>query len=395
MPRSQASNGVCRSDFIKPFISVLLWLGFITLVPSIARAGPQGLSAEQMKLVQGLITDIMAQEHAPGATFAIGRDGRIIWAEGFGFSDIENHVPATAATVYRTASIGKPMTATAAMELWEEGKLDLDAPIQKYCPRFPKKRWTITTRDLLSHTSGIREPNETSELYNTRHYDRVSDALAIFGRDPLKMRPGSDFLYTTWGYVVLGCVLEGAAREEYRALMKRMIFDPAGMTSTRDDDPRAIIADRARGYIYEGGGPKNSGWADMSSKLPAGGWVTTATDLVRFMMAWMDGQYVSAETQALMLTPYRLPRHGGTVDGFGLGWFLEDYHGLRAGFHGGGTPQVSGIAFFVPGKRIAIAGIFNVQDISGAKRVTLAKAIIDAVLGPEPAGAHSVHLARR
>jgi len=299
---------------------------------------------------------------------------------GFGYADVENRVKATPQTTYRTASIGKPMTATAVMELSEQGSIDIDAPIQKYCLRFPEKQWPVTTRELLSHTSGIRAPNEESELYNTRHYDRVSDALAIFERDPLTMEPGADFAYTTWGYVLLGCVLEGATGEEYRTLMKRMIFDPAGMSSTRDDDPRAIIPNRARGYIVENGVLKNSGWADMSSKLSAGGWVTTASDLVRFMAAWMDGKYVSVKTQTLMLTPYVLPRHGGTVDGYGMGWFLEDYHGSRVGFHGGGTPQVSGIAFFVPEKHIAIAGIFNVQNVSAATRVTLVKNIADVVL---------------
>ncbi len=322
----------------------------------------------------------MAEQHAPGATFAIGRDGQLVWTAGFGYADVENHVKATPQTRYRTASIGKPMTATAAMELWETGKLDIDLPIQKYCPKFPAKPWPITTRELLSHTSGIREPNETTELHNTEHYDRVSDALEIFARDPLTMRPGDDFRYTTWGYVVLGCVLEGATGEEYRALMQRMIFDPAGMTSTLDDNPRAIIPRRARGYIVENGVLQNSGWADMSSKLPAGGWVTTAPDLVRFMMAWTSGKYVSPKTQTMMLTPYVLPRHGGTVDGYGMGWFLEEYHGLRAGFHGGGTPQVSGIALFVPEKNIAVAGIFNVENIPGAARVDLVKAIIDATL---------------
>jgi len=344
------------------------------------------LSAHQRQEIRALVQRTMQEQHAPGATFAIGLDDRLVWSEGFGFADVENQVKAQPDTRYRTASIGKAMTATAAMQLWEQGKLDLDAPVQKYCPRFPQKPWPITPRDLLSHTSGIREPNETTELYNTKHYDRVSDALEIFANDPLTMRPGDDFHYTTWGYVVLGCLLEGVTGEEYRTLMKRMIFDPAGMSSTRDDDQRAIVPNRAHGYIVEDGVLKNSGWADMSSKLPAGGWVTTAPDLVRFMMAWMDGKYVSLKTQALMLTPYVLPRHGGTVDGYGMGWFLEDYHGQRAGFHGGGTPKVSGIAFFVPQKRIAIAGLFNLQNISGATRVALAKAIADVVLGLTSAG---------
>jgi CubicO group peptidase (beta-lactamase class C family) len=163
--------------------------------------------------------------------------------------------------------------------------------------------------------------------------------------------------------------------------MKRMIFDPAGMASTLEDDPRAIIPNRAAGYILEGGVLKISRWADMSAKLPAGGWVTTASDLVRFMQAWMEGKFVSDGTQRLMLTPYALPRKGGTVDGFGMGWFLDLYHGMRAGLHGGGTPKVSGIAFFVPEKRLAIAGIFNLQDIPGADRIKLAEAIGDVVLG--------------
>jgi CubicO group peptidase (beta-lactamase class C family) len=153
------------------------------------------------------------------------------------------------------------------------------------------------------------------------------------------------------------------------------------MASTRDDDPRAIIPNRAHGYTIENGVMKNSGWTDMSAKMAAGGWVTTASDLVRFMTAWMDGRFVSSKTQSLMLTPYVLPRHGGTVDGFGMGWFLDDYHGMRAGFHGGGTPQVSGIAFFVPEKHLAIAGIVNLQDIDGGKRIALAEAIADVIVG--------------
>ena len=356
---------------------IVLAVAVLFAPPVVAK---QDLTRAQIQAVRALIENTMAAEHAPGATFAIGSDDRIIWSEGLGYADIENNVRATPDTRYRTASIGKSMTATAAMQLWEQGKLDLDAPIQKYCPRFPEKPWPITTRELLSHTSGIREPNETTELYTTKHYDHTSDALGIFANDPLIMRPGDDFRYTTWGYVVLGCVLEGATGEDYRALMQRMIFRPAGMTSTREDDPRAIIPNRARGYIVENGVLKNSGWADMSAKFAAGGWVTTASDLVRFMMAWMDGKFVSPKTQALMLTPYVLPRHGGTVDGYGMGWFLDDYHGLRAGFHGGGTPQVSGIAWFVPARHIAIAGIFNLQNISGPTRVALANAIADVVL---------------
>jgi len=341
------------------------------------------LTAKQIKQIHALIEEVMAKRRVPGATFAIGLAGKIVWSEGFGYADLENHVPARPYTEYRTASIGKPMTATAAMKLAEQGKLNLDVPIQTYCPGFPKKQWPVTARDLISHTSGIRHyegPNEQAELFNTRHYDHVSDALDLFKNDPLKQQPGTDMLYTTWGYVTLGCVIEGAAGEEFRKFMSKAIFEPAGMTQTRDDDPRAIIPNRARGYIVENGELKNSSWVDMSSKMAAGGWITTAPDLVRFMNAWMAGVLVSEQTKKRMTEPYRLP-HDGTVDGFGLGWFFDDYRGMKAVHYGGGTPQVSGFVFFVPEKRIAISGLFNLEDIPAAERIALAEAIADVVLG--------------
>jgi serine beta-lactamase-like protein LACTB len=356
------------------------------MAPAFGADHNKALPNSEIRAIRAVIGEAMAKYRAPGSTFAIGTGNKIVWTEGFGYADIENHVRATPQTAYRTASIGKSMTATAAMELVEQGKLDLDAPIQKYCPRFPQKQWTITSRDLISHTSGIRHyegPNEQAELFNTRHYDHVSDALDLFDNDPLKQQPGADFLYSTWGYVTLGCVLEGASGEDYRHLMRRLIFDPAGMTSTRDDDPAAIVANRARGYIIETDELHNSRAVDMSSKMAAGGWITTASDLVRFMQASMAGKLVSPNTLASMLTPYELPRHGGRIDQYGMGWFIDDYHGMKAGLYGGGTPQVSGVIYFVPEKRLAIAGVFNLEDIPGTERIALAKRIADIVLGEQ------------
>jgi CubicO group peptidase (beta-lactamase class C family) len=359
---------------------LLLALLFAGFAPPL-RAQQGSLDAEHVAKIRSSIQEAMTKLRVPGATFAVGRNGQIVWTDGFGYADIENQVRASAETRYRTASIGKAITATAAMQLAEQGKLELDIPIQKYCPQFPEKNWPITTRDLLSHTSGIRHyegPNEQAELFNTRHYDHVSDALDIFKNDPLKQRPGDDMIYTTWGYVVLGCVIEGVTHEEFRGFMSKTIFGPAGMSETRDDDPRAMIPHRARGYIFENDVLRNSRSVDMSSKMAAGGWITTASDLVRFVNAVMDGKFVSQKTLKEMLTPYRLPRGNGTVDGYGEGWFLEEYRGLRAGMHGGGTPQVSGIVLFVPDKRIAVAGIMNLENVPAADRVKLAKAILDA-----------------
>jgi CubicO group peptidase (beta-lactamase class C family) len=161
--------------------------------------------------------------------------------------------------------------------------------------------------------------------------------------------------------------------------MRQAIFIPAGMTNTRDDDPRDIIPNRARGYVFEGSELKNSRWSDMSSKMAAGGWVSTAPDLVRFMNAWMEGRLVSPAIMKIMLEPYKL--RNGTIDNFGLGLFIDDYHGMRAGLYGGGTAQVSALIFFVPEKKLAVAGMFNLEGIPGPERIALGEAIADVILG--------------
>ena len=123
----------------------------------------------------------------------------------------------------------------------------------------------------------------------------------------------------------------------------------------------------------------------MSAKMAAGGFITTAPDLVRFMQAWMKGGLVSTETKALMLAPYILPNKGGTVDNFGLGWYVDDYHGLKSALYGGSTAQVSGFIFFVPEKQVGVAFLFNLEDVSGSERSKLARDITDVVLGYSPA----------
>jgi CubicO group peptidase (beta-lactamase class C family) len=163
-----------------------------------------------VRRVDSTVGAYMAAHQVPGLSLAIGMDGRLVWSRGYGVADLENHVPVTTVSAFRTGSIGKPMTATAVMQLWQAGKLDLDAPVQTYCPAFPVKRWPITSRQLLAHLAGIRDKTPDEET-NYRHYETLAAALLIFAGDSLIAEPGTAFHYTSYGYTVLGCVIEGAA----------------------------------------------------------------------------------------------------------------------------------------------------------------------------------------
>ncbi|MFL5571671.1 MAG: serine hydrolase domain-containing protein, partial [Gemmatimonadaceae bacterium] len=154
----------------------------------------------------------MRRSGIPGASVTVLRNGREIWSEGLGVADLENNLPVTPLTKFRIGSVSKPITAVAMAALVEEGKLDLDAPIQKYVPAFPVKKYPITARELAGHLAGIRHYSG-DEFLSNRHYANVTSSLDIFKNDTLLFRPGDKYSYSTYGFVLLSAVVEGAAGE--------------------------------------------------------------------------------------------------------------------------------------------------------------------------------------
>ncbi|HEY8105233.1 MAG TPA: serine hydrolase domain-containing protein [Gemmatimonadales bacterium] len=331
--------------------------------------------------VDSTVAAYMAAHQVPGLSLAIGVDGRLVWSHGYGVADLENQVPVTPISAFRTGSIGKPMTATAVMQLWEEGKLDLDAPVQSYCPAFPVKRWPITARQLLAHLAGIRDKTPDEET-NYHHYETLAAALAIFGGDSLIAEPGTAFHYTSYGYDVLGCVIEGAAGVPYLDYMTQHIFGPAGMTHTRLDDAREIIPHRVRGYVLDSAGPlRNAVHDDMSNRIPAGGFVSTAEDLVHFGTSLLDGALVADSTRQLM---FRVPNGANgqplTDDVYALGWAVGTWYGVQEVMHGGGTPQACAFLYLLPERRFVVAFMMNLEAVPD--RGDLAGDLATIVLGP-------------
>ena len=349
--------------------------------PAPAQRSP-ALPASVLRRADSVVVAFMAAHHVPGLSVAIGLDRRVVWSKGYGLADVEDSVPVTRASMFRTASIGKPMTATAIMQLWEQGKLDLDAPVQQYCRAFPPKRWPVTTRQLLAHRSGIRDKTPEEET-NYRHYDSIEAALTIFADDSLLFEPGTAFRYTSYGYDVLGCVIEGASGMPYLEYMTRRIFTPADMQHTRLDDPSEIIPHRVSGYALDQTGRlRNSIHDDMSNRVPAGGFVSTPEDLVRFGIAVLNGELVADNSRRLMWQIQKAPGDSAAADeGYGLGWALSTWYGVQEVSHGGGTPQVCALLYLLPAKGFTVAFMMNLEAV--ADRGDLAGDLAKVVLGPK------------
>jgi serine beta-lactamase-like protein LACTB len=336
-------------------------------------------AAETIKQIEAVIQEEMTRQSIPGVSVAVAVNGQIRFAKGFGIADLENSVPVKATTVYRTASIAKPMTATAVMLLAEQGRLDLDAPRQKYCAAFPEKPWPVTARQLLGHLGGIRHYTKPGEQNGTTHYFTIEESLKIFKDDPLLHEPGSKFHYTTYGYSVLGCAIEGAAGKGYEDYMPENIFKPAGMTHTRIDDHFSIVPDRARGYLkldeqtyaqlpavvkgkVKVGQLYNAQLHDTSMKVPGGGLVSTAEDLVKFGHASMKGTLVKQATLEQMWTPQQTK--DGNKTSYGLGWGVSERAGMKLISHSGGQAGTSTLLYVLPDKSIVIAAMCNLEGAS-------------------------------
>lgn len=352
------------------------------MVPLRAQLG--GLPPSVVEKIERAITAEMAKKNIPGLSIAVVQDHQLKWSNGYGMSDLENFVPAKASTNYRLGSISKPITAVAVMQLVEQGKLDLDVPVQQYCPAFPRKQWPLTTRQLLSHIGGVRH-YRGDEINSTKHYPTLVEGLEIFKNDTLLSEPGTRYSYTTYGYSVLGCVVEGASGKSYVDFVKEQIVKPAAMDRIRVDDVNELIPNRAQGYQkMPDGSLKNSDLANTSYKIPGGGWCSTVDDLAKFAIALQTGKLLKQTFVDQMFTGGTL-KNGQTIRSnpnnpaasYGLGWAIIERNGIKEVSHSGGQQRVNTMLYMVPGKKFAVALMCNLE---GAGLMTLAREIADAVL---------------
>ena len=307
----------------------------------------------------------LAQSRVPGAAVAVVAGGDLVWSEGFGLADVEQRVPVTRGTRFRLGSVSKLLAAAAAVKLAEAGRLDLDAPVQRYVPTWPARPGPpVTTRLLAGHLGGIRG-YRADDFAPRRNIDltvfpTTDSALAIFRADSLVAPPGTAYRYSTFGYTLLGAAVEGAAGEAYPAALERLVLAPLGLTHTEPDRWDAIVPDRTRFYGYAGpdGAPVNEGPVFPSYKWAGGGMLATADDLARFGAAHLRPGFHSAASLRALFTPQRTT--GGESTGVGLGWRVGTDLAGRTVYHHAGTIEGGRAALLVyPAEGVAVALLTN------------------------------------
>ncbi len=340
--------------------------------PPLALAPAPGAYAQAVDEARARVLDWMDEVGTPGLSVAVGRGGEVVWAEGFGFADLENRVPVWPATRFRVASISKSLTAGALGVLVEEGRLDLDAPVQRYVPSFPEKRWPITTRQLAGHVAGVRH-YRGGEAESRNHYDNVLDALGIFAADSLLFEPGTAYSYSSYGWNLISAVIQDAAGEPFLDYMREVVFDPLGMEDTVAEHVDSLIYHRARFYRQDREDRiLNAPYVDLSNKWAGGGFLSTASDLVRYGLAWLGDGFLAPETVTMFWTSQRT--RDAEPTGYGIGWSILDREGEKVVYHTGGATGGSDVLTVFPERGVVVAILTNLES---QRPTDLALAIAD------------------
>jgi serine beta-lactamase-like protein LACTB len=295
-------------------------------VPSVMRAAPSPRWAGAVEQGRRLARAALADQNLPGLSVAAGIEGDLVWAEGFGWADLERRVPVSPETLFRIGTASTALTSAAVGLLLEDGRLQLDAEIQAYVPEFPAKPWPVTLRQVMGHVAGIRNDGGDEGPLLSAHCERPVDGLHAFAERPLLFEPGTRYHYSSYGWILVSAAVEAAADEPFFSVMRTQVFDPLRMDATRADSATEPIPERETPYFPRFAAEPRYGLhlmrpIDHSCYAGAAAFLSTPSDLVRFGLAMTPGRLLQPATVALLQAPQRLA--SGQETGHGLGWDVE------------------------------------------------------------------------
>ena len=339
-----------------------------------------------VRYLEPWITTEIQHKGIPALSIALVDDQKIVWARGFGFADPKKRTPATADTVYRVGSVSKLFTDLAVMQLVEQGKLDLDAPVSKYLPEFAPKnpfKVAITLRQLMSHRSGlVREP-PVGHYFDPKP-PSLDEVIRSLASTTLVFEPGARTKYSNAGVTVVGAVLEKVGKEPFAAAIERAFFRPLGMTRSSFEPSPDLQSKLAQGMMWTYDSQTVATPTFLLGTGPAGNMVSSVVDLGRFLSflfaggASPHGQLIKAETLRAMIEP-QLAKPGESP-GFGLGFAISTLDNERRIGHGGAVYGFATEVQALPAAKLGVVVVATADCTNGFTR-HVAETALRAMLG--------------
>ena len=317
-----------------------------------------------------LLSDLVNHKNVPGISITVVRKGKVLLQKGYGYADLEEKKPVDPEkTIFRIASISKNIAATALAHMVAEGKINLDASFYGYVPYYPKKKWDFTIRQLANHTAGIRSYRGTEYGLNKPY--SIKESIEIFRDDDLLFEPGTDYLYNSYGWVMISLAMQEASGIPFEQYVQEKVLNQLGMKNTFAPDPSAalrgqpeLVAERGRSatcYTKKRlGGFRKAIPVNNFYKLAGGGYLSTSEDIAKFGQAYLDKKVLTEEMRSEFLTSQIV---NGKPTYYGLGWQVsEDQKGRKfCGHVGNGVGGYSNF-FVYPEEKMVFAILINCTD---------------------------------
>ncbi|HKP30055.1 MAG TPA: serine hydrolase domain-containing protein [Gemmatimonadales bacterium] len=312
-----------------------LRLTFAILCAGASAAAAQQLTTSEVARVDSVFATVNTTA-TPGCALGISREGRLVYARGYGMANLETATAITPASIFHVASISKQFAAFSVALLAEEGKLSLDDQVQKYIPEIPPYPQPITIRNLIHHTSGLRDQWSLLAMADWRGDDLITedDVLSIVSRQKeLNFKPGDEYVYSNTGYTLLGIIVKRVSGKSLRQFADERIFQPLGMTNTHfHDDHTMVVPGRTSAYNPRQGG----GWMvsiPVFDTYGATSLFTTVGDLLKWEQNFAEAKVGSRALIEKAQQPTTF--NDGRPHNYGYGLSIENYRGMRLVGHSG------------------------------------------------------------
>lgn len=360
-------------------------------VTSVASAAPLQQWTSAAEQGRHAVRAALAEHNLPGVSVAVGAGGELVWAEGFGWANLDHKVPVSPETRFRIGTASIVLTSAVVGLLLEKDRLTLDEQIQTYVPEFTPTQWPATLRQVMGHLAGIRSDGGDEGPLFGEQCDRPAEALPHFGHEQ-RFEPGTQYQFSNFGWILVSAAVEAAADESFLSFMRKQVFAPLGMDHTEADFEAGPGPERTTDYFPKFAGDPRYGPdvmrpLNLSCYAGAGAFLSTPSDLVRFGMALNSGKLLQPATVQLLQTSLRLP--SGEDTGYGLGWDLESVElsgkpTLGVGHDGNvlGGMAMSFQTFPEHGLVVAVTSNTSYAD-THALAITLAQAFAGQARSPE------------
>ena len=317
--------------------------------------------------------DTLASEDELSGAMLIAKDGRVLFSHAYGLADRKSRIPNTLQTRFRIGSMNKMFTAVAILQLVEAGKIKLTAPLGTYLPDYPNRAVAarVTIHQLLTHTGGTGDIFGPDFDAHRNELRTLADYVKLYGKRGLEFKPGSQWAYSNYGFILLGAVIEKITGHSYDNYVQAHIYAPAGMTRSGSLPEDQAVADRSIGYTKP---PKSTAWLPNTDTLPyrgtsAGGGYSTVEDLARFAHALLSHKLLSSDSTKLLITgKVEASLSPGSKYAYGFEDARDaDGHGWVG--HGGAAPGMNGDLRIYPTSGYVVAVLANL-DPPAAQRIS-------------------------